>query len=188
MRAVITTFAILFGVIAVGNVSAQDEMKSGNGGMSVAEFRDLADSLPKLPGSIQAIRFFSSSGDQQGTSAAFATFERQAGWQVSIFNSHGDLKFQLEWQSGKLDDSFSVSSPDALKIFHFEKEDAVVFDGCAPHVCPDVFSILMYVPSKRTTFTAKYVWGKVTYSPTLGSPSEVQYKSALDQMVSEHRN
>ncbi len=53
MRAVITTFAILFGVIAVGNVSAQDEMKSGNGGMSVAEFRDLADSLPKLPGAFR---------------------------------------------------------------------------------------------------------------------------------------
>lgn len=188
MRAFIAMFVILFGAIAVGNVSAQDEMKSGSGGMSEAELRNLADSLPKLPGSIQAIRFFSASGDQRGISAALATFEKQAGWQISIFNSRGDQKFQLGWESGKLDDSFSVSSPDALKIFHLGNEDAVEFNGCAPHVCPDVFSILLYVPSKETAFTAKYVWGKVTYSPTLGTAADAQYKSALDQLVSEHRN
>ena len=187
MRAVITMFVFLLGVIAVGNVSAQDEMKAGSGGMSVAELRNLADSLPQLPGSIRRSRFFSTSGDQRGT-AALATFEKQAGWQISIFNSRGDQKFKLGWESGKLDDSFSVSSPDALKIFHFGSEDAVEFNGCAPHVCPDVFSILLYVPSKGTAFTAKYVWGKVTYSPTLGTAADAQYKSALDQLVSEHRN
>jgi hypothetical protein len=188
MRAVITVLAVLSGVIAVSSVSGQDEMKPRNGGMSVAEFRGLADSLPRLPGNIQSISFFRTSGDPSGNSAAFATYERQAGWQITIFNSQGDHKFQMEWQSGKLDDSFSVSSPDALKIFHFGNEDAVEFDGCAPHVCPDVFSVLMYVPSKRAAFTAKYIWGRITYSPSLNSAASSPYKLALDQLVSEHRN
>ena len=156
--------------------------------MSVGEFRNLADSIPKLPGSIQAIRLFTTSEDQQQISAAFATFDKKAGWQILMFDSRADEKFHLAWQSGKLDDSFSVSHPDALKVFHFGHENAVEFDGCAPHVCPDVFSILMYVPSKRAASTAKYVWGKVTYSPALDSAAEAPYKSALDQLVSEHRN
>jgi hypothetical protein len=188
MRAIIATFAVLFSFIAVGNVAAQDQINAGNGGISAAEFRSLADSMPKLPGSIQAIRFFGAPRGQQGTSAALATFQKQAGWQILIFKSRSDQKFQLAWESGKLDDSFSVSSSDALKIFHLGNENAVEFNGCAPHVCPDVFSILLYVPSKGAAFTAKYVWGKVTYSPTLSTAADAQYKSALDQLVSEHRN
>lgn len=186
MRAAIITVVLLFGIISVQALSAQ-ETQSGNGGMSAAEFRDLANSLPKLPGSIQAIRLFRAPGTEQTTSAAFATFSEQTGWQISIFDSPAGHKFQLEWQSGKLDDSFSVSDSSELKVFQLGQQDAVEFEGCAPHVCPDVFSILIYVPSKRTAFTVKYVWGKVSYSPALGSPENAQFKSALDQLVAERR-
>ncbi len=179
---------LLFGIIATQALSAQDQTKSENGGMSVSEFRDLADSLPKLPGNIQAIRLFRDSGPGQTNFAAIATFSNQMGWQISIFDSPVGRKFKLIWQSGKLDDSFSVSDPSALKLFHLGQEDAVEFEGCALHVCPDVFSILMYVPSKRTSFSVKYVWGKVSYSPVLESPANAPYKSALDQLVSQRRN
>ena len=81
-----------------------------------------------------------------------------------------------------LDDSFSVSSHGALKIFHLRDEDAVEFSGCAPHVCPDVFSVFIYVPSQKAAFMAQYVWGKVTYSPAIESAADEKYKFALDQL------
>ncbi len=186
MRLAILPLVLLSGLIAA--TSAQNGSQSGCCAMSESEFRNLAESLPQLPGRIEAIRLFSAHGNQQVSSVAFATFDKQAGWQVLIFDAPSGHKFQMEWQSGKLDDSLSVSDADALKIFHFRKEDAVEFDGCASHVCPDVFSILLYVPSQRRAFVAKYVWGKVTYSPALDSPTEAQYKSALDQLVREHRD
>jgi len=66
--------------------------------------------------------------------------------------------------------------------------DAIVFEGCAKHVCPDVFSVLLYDPAARAAFTAKYVWGKITYSPSLNSPKDALYKEALEQLIHERRD
>jgi hypothetical protein len=185
MRAAFLTVFVFFGLFNVPSPSAQSEGPQSDG-MTVQQFREFAASLPDLPGQIQAIRLLQGSGSAR--SVALATFGERTGWQLFVFDSVNGSKFELGWKSEKLDDSFSVSYPDALKVFSLGQEQGATFDGCAAHVCPDVFSVLLYVPSKRTSFTAKYVWGKVTYSSKLESPENSSYKAALEQLVKEHRN
>jgi hypothetical protein len=185
MRLAITMLLILGGVAAVGNISANKQRNLANGGMTVEEFRNLADSLPKLPGTIQSVLLFRASGDKQSISAALATFDDKKGWQLLVFHSLEGRKYQLEWQSSKLDDSFYISNPGALKVFSLGDETAISFEGCARHACPDVFSILLYVPSRRSSFTATYIRGKVTYSPSLTTEEQESYKSVLVQLIGE---
>lgn len=185
MRTLFRMALVLLIFSSLQNTATCDEGSSESGGLSVVELREFANSLPDLPGRIQAIRLFRESGGQR-SSVAVATWAERSGWQIFVFNSPSGKKFQLEWTSGKLDDTFTVSSFHALEIFDLGTELGVSFYGCAPHLCGGgVFSVLLYVPSKRTAFTARYVHGKVTYSPGLESPENSSYKSALDQLVKE---
>lgn len=189
MRTLLPVVLALFVLLNLPNAARSGKSESAGVGLSAAEFRDFAKSLPELPGRIQAIRLFEESGGQRA-SVAVATWGEGTGWQVFVFDSPSGRNFRLEWESGKLDDSFSVGDPSALKTFTFmDGKQGVQFSGCAPHNCPsDVFSVMLYVPSKKTAFTARYVWGKVTYSPTQESLENRQYKDALAQLVKEHRN
>lgn len=186
MRVAFSTVLVLFVLLSTPNSSAQGgaQSKSGNG-LTVQEFRDFAKNLPDLPGRIEAIRLFQGLR-QKEVFIAVATWGRQPGWQLFVFDSTAGVKFHLDWKSGKLDDSFSVSDAGALKVFGFALEQGVEFAGCAPHACPEVFSVLLYVPSKRTAFTAKSVYGKVTYSPGVEASENAPYKAALDQLIREH--
>lgn len=151
-------------------------------GISVNEFRSLAKSLPELPGRIQAVQIFYDSMIHQNA-IALATLDEKSDWRLFVFSSVKKGQFQLTWQSGKLADSFAISSQNELKVFSLEDEQAVQFEGCASHVCPDVFSILMYVPSKNAIFTADYVWGKVTFSANLETTENARYKLILNNLV-----
>ncbi len=185
MRAVVTVIALLLLSGSPAGAS-QNNCSSGAYSLSLQCFREFADSLTSLPGYIESIRLFRDS-DQNSKSIAVATFDDKNGWQVSIFSALKGKPFSLEWNSGKLDDSFSVSYPEALSLFDLESEDGVVFEGCAPHVCPDVFSILIYVPSKRADFVATYIRGTISYSPNLDSPDNRSYKVLLKQLVNQRR-
>ena len=173
---------VVAGAIAQ-KVPAPDET-----GISVSQLQALVGELPPLPeGSIQAVQFLRRDGFWINR-VAFLTETRNGGWQIFVFHLEKTGKHSLEWKSGKLDDSFSVSSPDALKVFSYGREQGIRFSGCAAHACPDVFSILLYVPSKRTAFTAKYVRGETAYSLELDSPENSYYKTILNQLVREHGN
>jgi hypothetical protein len=187
MRMVFTTVVLFFGMFSVSSASAQNA-NIGSSGLSPEQFRALAASLPPSSAHIQAVRLFDRMGDKGESSAAVATFDSQQGWRLFAFAPNPQKGFVLTWKSGALDDSFAVSDPSALKVFQLASGDAIVFEGCAKHVCPDVFSILLYVPSASASFTAKYVWGKITYSPALNSPTEAAYKEALEQLIRERRD
>jgi hypothetical protein len=152
-------------------------------GMTRSEFRDFAERFPSLPGRIEAIQLFSGS---KGRLAALATFDRTSGWQVLIFGLSGEATDQLVWSSGKLPDSFYVADSSALKRFSFGQEQGISFEGCAQHTCPDIFSILLYVPSRHQQYTLNYVQGKVTYSRNLEESDAAEYKRALNQMLKVH--
>ncbi|HVA55081.1 MAG TPA: hypothetical protein VNI53_04665 [Gammaproteobacteria bacterium] len=180
---------LLFLCIALNAAWAapSNDVLSRNDGLSVNEFRNLATSLPELPGNIQAIRIFR--GAETGKySVAFTTFSHQTGWQLFVFNPDGKGKFQLAWKSGKLDDTFHVAGPSDLSVFDFGPEDGIVFHGCARHVCPDVFSVLLYVPKKHTSFVETYVWGKISYSFDIKDSENNRYKSILDELVKARRS
>ncbi len=188
MRAIFLA-ALLFALLNLPNVVVSAEAQSATDGLSAAEFRDFAKSLPELPGRIQAIRLFGGASGQT-TSVAVLTWGGPSGWQIFVFDSPAGRNFRVEWKSGKLDDAFYVSDPSDLKIFSFmDGKQGVQFSGCAAHNCPNgVFSVLLYVPSKQAAFFAKSVLGKVTYSPTLESAGNLEYKDALEQLVKSRAN
>jgi hypothetical protein len=186
MRGVFKTTLFLFVLLNLPNAVPTAKAQSAGDGLSAGEFRDFAKSLPELPGRIQAIRLFGKAG-RQTSSVAVLTWGERSGWQIFVFGSPLGRNFRLDWKSGKLDDTFYVSDPSNLKVFSFmDGKQGVQFSGCAAHNCPNgVFSLLLYVPSMRTAFVAKSVLGKVTYSPSLESAENSEYKKALVQLVKD---
>jgi hypothetical protein len=155
--------------------------------MSVSEFRKLSDSLPQSLTQIQSLILFKERGHDK-YSAAIATFDEKLKWQIDVFSPVATGGYEIEWKSNQLSDAFSVSYPDALKRFNLDGEQVVLFEGCAPHVCPNVYSILLYVPSKRAAFVANAVWGKISFSPSLDTDDNADYKRILSNLVKNHDN
>lgn len=164
------------------------EAQSRDTGISAAELRDLADLVPPGTGTIQAIQFLRKDGFSIDR-AAILMAAKSSGWQIFLFHFQDNGKFSLEWKSGKLDDSFAVSSATQFQPYTSFGEQTFTFSGCAAHNCPDVFSVMFYVPSKNMALTATYTLGKVTYSPPVVAGSRYQiYRSYLDRLIAEHRS
>lgn len=157
-------------------------------GISVSQWQALASELSLLSGSIQAVQLLRSDGFWVDR-VAFLTESRDSGWQIFVFHLENTDRFSLEWKSGKLEDSFAVSSARQFETRNVAGSEQVLeFSGCAAHNCPDVFSVMLYVPSRKTAFTATSILGKVTYSSGLESPANRVYKGALDRSLQEHTN
>lgn len=171
---------------ALTKLPAQKRQATGAGGLSVHQLRNLVNSLPPLPGTIQAIQFLQD-GEFQINRAAILTDGAGSGWQVFVFGLESTGKFQLEWKSGRLDDSFAVSSADQFQAYFLSDEQVLKFSGCAAHACPDVFSVMLYVPEKKSAFTATYTLGNVTYSPFGDGTMYRYYKMELDRYIAKHR-
>ncbi len=185
MRTVIPLAFVLLAILNLPSIIRGAKAQSPGDGLSATEFRNFAKSLPRLPGRIQAIRLFNESSGEK-SSVAVATWGERSGWRLFVFGSRKGQNFQLEWKSGRLDDTFAVGDPSSLRAFNFlDGTEGISFEGCLRHNCPDVFSILLYVPSLRTAFTATSVYRKVTYSSDMRLPEDEKYKSVLDQLVDE---
>lgn len=181
-----STLALPVFLIATVTLFTPSAMSLQGYGLPVNAFRSLANSLPQMAGAIEAIRIFYEPKNSGNPSVAFATYDTQNGWQLSIFREESNRKFQREWQSGQLEESFKVSYPAALKVFDLGNGQTILFEGCAPHACPDVFSILLFAPNRKTAFTANCVWGKITYSSNLKLPQDSSYKAILGQLIKNH--
>ena len=171
----------------LAKLPAQKKRTTEAGGLSVHQLRNLANTLPPLPGMIQAIQFLQN-GKFQINGAAILTDGADSGWQISVFDLESTGKFQLEWKSGRLDDSFAVSSAHQFQTYFLSDEQVLQFSGCAAHACPDVFSVMLYVPSRKSAFTATYTLGKVTYSPSGDGAMYRYYKMELDRYIAKHRS
>ncbi len=155
-------------------------------GLTARELRGFTASLPALPGPIQAMLLLQTTAGRPAV--ALATFGSRPGWRILVFERGARRKWNLCWNSGKLDDSFAVSSGDQLRIIPVGVESCIAFSGCAQHVCPDVFSALIYIPSKRRVLQATSVWGKTTYSPAVASQEDSSGRQALDWLIDQHRD
>jgi len=157
-------------------------------GLSVSELQNLMDVLRGTSGDIQAIQFLRSD-EFSIDRAAVLTQPRTGGWKILVFHLEKNGKFAREWESKALKDSFAVSSSSAFQTRTVgTAEQALQFSGCAAHNCPDVFSVLLYSPSKKAAFTAEYVRGKLNYSPNVESADNRDYKDALDECVKQRRS
>lgn len=185
MRAILIAGIFLCSFLTTAYAAAQSDnaAQTKSDSISTKELKSIIRSFPGLRGRIQGVRAFSTR-DAAQNSIALIAFSQETGWQMYIINRTAADKFQLYWTSGKLDDSFYVTGSEEFKVIRLDDTDAVTLAGCAAHLCPDeVFSIMVYVPSERTAFTVKYVWGKITYSQNLGTPQNQKYKKILSQLV-----
>ena len=175
--------------ICAANAEAPVQGKhSEETGLSVSQMQGLLHALPPLSGTIQAIQFLRRD-EFWIDRAAILTQGGKGGWQIFVLHFDNTSKFALEWKSGRLEDSFAISSASQFQTHKVgTSEQALEFSGCAAHNCPDVFSIILYSPLRKTAFTATYVLGKVSYSQGLESPENREYKDALDQLVKERTN
>lgn len=179
--------AVLIACAVFAKSPPQERQARETGGLSVHQMRNLVNTLPPLPGTIQAIQFLQNSRFQIDR-AAVLTDGVHSGWQIFVFYLDSSGKFKIEWKSGKLDDSFAVSSADQFQTYYLFDEQVLRFSGCAAHACPDVFSIMLYVPSKKREFTAKYTLGKIAYSPASDGPTYQYYKRDLDRYIAKRRS
>ena len=156
---------------------------SSQAGISAEQLRSFVRQLPNGPGRIQSLQIFRG---KSGPLISVARFSANDGWRLSLYGEAADGIFEERWHSGRLPYTFRVSYPAALKTFDFGDEEGIEFEGCAPHSCPEVFSILLYVPSINKTFIVTSTFGKVTYSHDALLPQNLAYKQALDQLLKEH--
>ncbi|WP_220464962.1 hypothetical protein [Granulicella sp. 5B5] len=178
--------AMLFvgcGLLTAQCAGLQAQVASSQAGVSADQLRSFAQQLPSEPARIQSLQILQSG---QGPLIGVARFSASDGWELSVYGATSEGKFVERWHSGKLADSFRVSYPNALKTFSFGNEDGVEFEGCAPHSCPEVFSILLYVPSISKDFVVTSTFGKTAYSQEALLPQNLRYKQALDQLLKEH--
>lgn len=187
LKVLSTCLAIFVACAVCARPTTQEARSRDTGGLSVPQLKALVNALPSLPGSIQAIQFLQNS-DFRIDRAAILTDGEDSGWQIFVFHLESPDSFALEWKSGKLDDSFAVSSADQFQTYTLSDERLLKFSGCAAHNCPDVFSVMIYVPSRNTAFSATFVLGKVTYSPASDGPMYRYYKMDLDRFIAEHRS
>jgi len=168
-----------------GYANARSESKPE--GLRAQELSRFSNSLSDIEAPIVAIRFFRIHGVGFPGGIALLLADEKTGWQIRVYTRMADQDFRLVWQSKELHEAFATSSYDRLRTYILRDEEIVVFDGCAAHSCPDVYAILMYVPSKGAAFWARRTHNKtVIYSPGLELPENSVYKDWLDRQIAEH--
>jgi hypothetical protein len=95
---------------------------------------------------------------------AVLTGRKKYGWQIVVLSNTQDEHYEFFWKTKRLDSSFAVSQGGALQTLFLGKEKVVAFQGCQAHMCPEVFSALIFVPSLKQPFTATCHDGKTDYS------------------------
>ncbi len=139
----------------------------------------VARSLPNEQ--IYSIRLFREQSNDR-LSAVVLVGGKHKGWQLQVVSPSAAKGYSISWKSSWLADAFAVSSPQALGTYGLGNEEAVTFSGCAPHACPSVFSVLLYVPSRRRAFTATCENGQTSYAFSQTSVDS-QYKEPLNQLL-----
>jgi hypothetical protein len=139
------------------------------------ELTKIAQRLPAGP--IYNIKFFHENKNSR-LSAAVLSSQTKYGWEILLVSPSNERDYKVTWVSPRLADSFTVSDTRNLDTFGLADGEAISFSGCAPHMCPDIFSVLLYVPWSRRMYTATCQDGKTSYAPESG-----KYKSDLNELL-----
>lgn len=137
VRGISAAFLVLSASLSIPARASRAESTWHAGGLTEADFRAFARSLPKLPGRIDALRLLQASSGGP-VLITLLTWGKRSGWQLSVFAPVRGGAYERQWRSGKLDDTFHVSGPNDLKVFTFgDGSQAVQYSGCAAHSCPN---------------------------------------------------
>ena len=150
-------------------------------GIKPSQLTQIARMLPESP--IYSIRLFREKNNGR-ISATALTASKRTGWQIALISPQGLDGYRKSWVSAKLPESFAVSSPEALRTYGLTDEEGIVFSGCAPHMCPNIFSVMLYVPTQHRAFIGTCDNGETTYS-FMPAAALQGYKTALDDILQE---
>ncbi len=141
----------------------------------------LGRSLPPKS-SLEAVLIFN---DLRKRSSSVAVLgDVQHGRRLFIFAPAKSGRYTLLWHSSLLTGSFSQDSSQPLKLEPLANEDAVAFSGCAQHMCPEIFSTLLYVSSQHRAFIGTCDRGTTHYDFVLTANHE-EVRSALDKILAD---
>lgn len=156
--------------------------QASKNGLSKQDLVAVAQVLPE-GAQVTAMRLFYGSHTNAQSVALQAAYQR--GWKIFVFSHNRENKWVIEWKSTRLPDSFAVASTEGLRTSGLNGEQGITFSGCAPHMCPDVFSALLYVPSRKKAFVATCNGGHTAYSFPEGAGTQ-PYRTALDELLHQH--
>lgn len=154
-------------------------LRAHDAGISIHEFKNIIDKVPDSKAHIESILVFEA---EKRVAILYSKYKR--GWGIWVFQKRDLKPWKLMWESPKLDDSFSVSSPDRFKLCNLPTgERGIQFSGCGAHNCSDIYSVMIYVPSKNKSYSVSHILGRIDYSFIPVTGDENLYKEYLSEQI-----
>lgn len=167
----------------------KNQIKSNHGdvayGLTASQFTRFSELMSGAEDRIVNVRFLDGTEGGYPGSIAVLMQNKFGKWKITVFDRKSDGSFRAVWIESHLDDSFSVSSPQNFNVASLDGHDLLMFSGCAAHVCQDIFSTLIYDPSKHEVYSAKYEFGKIKYSENLTTSINSKYKYLLKKEIND---
>ncbi|WP_306590027.1 hypothetical protein [Geothrix sp. 21YS21S-4] len=165
----------LFIFMGIGSNSIQ----AHDVGISIQEFRNIINKVPDSKAHIESILVFA---PEERVAILYSDLTR--GWGIWVYQKRGLKLWELVWGSPKLDDSFSISSPDRFKLCNLPTgERGIQFSGCGAHNCSDIYSVMIYVPSQNKSYSVSHRLDRIDYSFIPVVSDENLYKEYLGEQI-----
>lgn len=148
-------------------------------GIPVDQLSGVSRLLPPIS-DVEAVKIFQDL-KQQGSLVALLVGLKH-GRELFIVSPHKSKQYAVRWHSSLLAGSLDVISFDPLKLETLNDGDAISFSGCAQHMCPDIFSTLLYVPSQNRAFVGTCDRGTTHYDFVLDASHE-EVRSVLERRL-----
>lgn len=155
-RVAMAATTVALGLMASSSCCAQQF----EAGVPKAAFASVSKSLP-LGARIESVRLFNDF--QKSASSVAVLVSTKTRWRIYVFSPVGRSGYEAVWNSGPLSPTFMVATP-SLRVEQVEEQDAIAFSGCVRHMCPDIFSSFLYVPSLHRAFIGTCHDGKTELS------------------------
>jgi hypothetical protein len=152
--------------------------------LSIQEWIAAANLIEKSKASIYETRLFDAANGQLGV-VVLAT--HASAWNLYVFTRGDDRKVHLDWESGPLNETFSITDRSNLKTVSIDAHlrNLVQFKACNLKTSPLACSIVLYDAVKGDSFTiTRDASNKVSYSKELQSPENKIYRDWLDRAIS----
>jgi hypothetical protein len=151
--------------------------------LSIQEWIATANLIEKSKANVYETRLFDTADGELGI-VVLAT--RASAWNLYVFTRGDDKRVHLDWESGPLSDTFSITDRSNLKIISADAHlrNLVQFKACNLKASPLVCSIVLYDPVKVDSFTVtRDATNKISCSANLQLRENKVYRDWLDREI-----
>jgi hypothetical protein len=151
--------------------------------LSIQEWVSAANLIEKSNANVYETRLFDTADGKVGI---VVLAMRTSTWNLYVLTRGIDGKIHLNWDSGPLSDTFSVTDRSNLKIVSLDarERNLVQFKACNLKASPLVCSVVLYDPVKGNSFTVtRDATNRISYSADLESRENKVYRDWLDHEI-----